>query len=212
MDIALLLKKTLTLLALVDPFLAAPLFMAATASLSRAAKIAFARQLGLTVGAGLLIGGLAGMHVLSFMGVTLPAMKLAGGVIAFAVAMAMVVAKEHAVKLTPGESQAASLQASLVPLGIPLLVGPASLSYVMATSHVSEPMDLVHIVVAPLVVAVVTWVVLEVTARTDKLFSEKTLNVVERIGGFLLAAIAVEMMASGLRGLFPVLDTAARSV
>lgn len=209
MDFALLIKKTLTLTALVDPFLAAPLFMAATATLGRSAKIAFARQLAVVVAVGLLAGGLLGLHVLSYMGVSLPAMQLAGGLIAFAVAMAMVVAKEHAVKLTSGETQDASMQASLVPLGIPLLVGPASLSYVMATSHVTHAWDLVHIVGAPLVVAVVTWLVLEGAARTEKLFSPKTLNVLERLGGFLLAAIAVEMMAAGMRGLFPILAPAA---
>jgi len=88
-------------------------------------------------------------------------------------------------------------------LGIPLLVGPAALSYVMATSHVEQAWDLVHIVVAPLVVALVSWGVLEVAARTQKLFSVQAMSVVERVVGFLLAAVAVEMMASGIRALFP---------
>lgn len=204
MDFGFLLKKTLTLTALVDPFLAAPLFLAATAQLTRAAKIAFARMLAITVGVGLLAGGLVGLHVLSFMGVSLGAMQLAGGVIAFAVAMAMVVAKEQALKLTAGEEHAASTSAvSIVPLGIPLLVGPASLSYVMATSSVKHATDLVHIVLAPLFVALLTWVVLEVAARTQKMFSPGALNVMERLAGFLLAAIAVEMMVSALKTLFP---------
>lgn len=205
MDIGFILKKTLTLTTLVDPFLAAPLFLAATAHMAQAAKRRFARMLALTVGVGLLGGGLVGLHVLSFMGVSLAAMQVAGGVITFAVAMAMVVAKEQALKLSPGESSAASTTASLVPLGIPLLVGPAALSYVMATSSVHQASDLVGVVVPPLVAAAVTWAALESAARTQKLFSAGTLNVVERIGGFLLAAIAVEMIAAGARGLFPTL-------
>ncbi len=205
MDLGYLLKKTLTLTALVDPFLAAPLFVAATAHMAREARIAFARMLGLTVGIGLLTGGLIGLHVLSFMGVSLASMQLAGGVIAFVVAMAMVVAKEQAVKLTPDQSSAAASQASLVPMGIPLLVGPAALSYVMATSEFHQAADLLHIVLPPLVAALVTWAVLEFAARTQKLFSDAALNVLERVGGFLLAAIAMEMMATGVKGLFPML-------
>lgn len=205
MDLGFILKKTLTLTALVDPFLAAPLFVAATAHMAREARIQFARMLGLTVGIGLLTGGLVGLHVLSFMGVSLSSMQLAGGVIAFVVAMAMVVAKEQAVKLTPDQSSAAASQASLVPMGIPLLVGPAALSYVMATSEFRQVADLLHIVLPPLVAALVTWGVLEFAARTQKLFSDAALNVLERVGGFLLAAIAMEMMATGVKGLFPML-------
>ena len=206
MDFGFTLKKILTLSALVDPFLAAPLFLAATSHMAQEAKRRFARMLALTVGVGLLAGGLVGLHVLSFMGVSLAAMQVAGGVITFAVAMAMVVAKEQAIKLSPGETDAAATTVSLVPLGIPLLVGPAALSYVMATSSISKPADLVGVVVPPVVVALLTWVVLETAARTQKLFSASTLNVVERIGGFLLAAIAVEMVAAGVRGMLPTLQ------
>lgn len=203
MDFALLFKKLLTLTALVDPFLAAPLFLAATGSMSLAARLRFARQLGVTVGAGLLIGGLLGMHVLSVMGVSLAAMQFAGGTIAMLVALAMVLAKEETVKLSAGEKSSAETVASLVPLGIPLLVGPASLSYVMATSHITQPADLVHILVPPLLVGVLTWWVFSMAAKTQKLFSHNATAVIERLAGFLLAAIAVEMMATGLKGLFP---------
>lgn len=203
MDYAFLLKKTLTLIALVDPILAAPLFLAATAQMGQAAKIAFARTLALTVGVGLLAGGLLGLHVLSFMGVSLASMQMAGGVIAFAVAMAMVVAKEQALKLSAGESAAAATNVSIVPLGIPLLVGPASLSYVMATSAFKQPSDVAHIVGAPLVVALLTWAVLETAARTQRMLSAGALNVLERLAGFLLAALAVEMMVGALKEMFP---------
>lgn len=203
MDLGFILKKTLTLTALVDPFLAAPLFLAATAQMAQQAKLRFARMLALTVFVGLLAGGLVGLHVLSFMGVSLAAMQVAGGVITFAVAMAMVVAKEQAIKLSPGESTAAASNVSLVPLGIPLLVGPAALSYVMATSTITKPTDLVGVVAPPVIAALVTWGALESAARTQRLFSTSTLNVVERLGGFLLAAISVEMVAAGVRGLFP---------
>jgi multiple antibiotic resistance protein len=202
LDLGFFLKKTLTLTILVDPFLTAPLFVLATAQMSPAARVRFARALSVAVAVGLLCGGLLGLHVLSFMGVTLGSIQLAGGVITFGVALAMVVAKEDAIKGVDAHS-GSRVQASLVPLAMPLLVGPAALAYVMATSQVEQAWDLVHIVVSPLIAALVTWVVLEVAARTGQLFSRDALELLERVAGFLLAAIAVEMMAAGLRALFP---------
>jgi multiple antibiotic resistance protein len=205
MDIAFLFKKLLTLTALVDPFLAVPLFLAATGGMPPAARARFARQLGMTVGMGLLGGGVIGMHVLSVMGVSLAAMQFAGGTIAMLVALAMVLAKEETVKMSAGEKTSAGTAASLVPLGIPLLVGPAALSYVMATSSFTRAWDLVTIVLPPVLIGLLTWVVFEMAARTQRLFSPNALSVLERVGGFLLAAIAVEMMATGLKGMFPLL-------
>jgi multiple antibiotic resistance protein len=206
MDIAFLFKKLLTLTALVDPFLAVPLFLAATGSMTSAARARFAQQLGLTVGLGLLGGGLIGMHVLAIMGVSLAAMQFAGGTIAMLVALAMVLAKEETVKMSAGEKTSAETAASLVPLGIPLLVGPAALSFVMATSSFTRASDLVSIVLPPVFVGLLTWVVFSMASRTQKLFSANALSVLERITGFLLAAIAVEMMATGLKGIFPLLS------
>lgn len=205
MDFGFLLKKLLTLTALVDPFLAAPLFLAATHSLKTEAQVRFARLLGFTVGLGLLGGGLIGLHVLKLMGVSLGAMQLAGGLIALLVALAMVIAKERDVKLSANEQDQAQSEPSIVPLGIPLLVGPAALSYVMATSHFREPADLLHIIVPPVAVGLLTWGVLEFAAKTRKLFSQNALAVLERLAGFLLAAIAVEMMGAGIRAMFPTL-------
>lgn len=208
MEFGFLVKKIVTLIALVDPFLAAPLFMAATRSLTRQAQVQFARVLGVTVAVGLLFGGLVGMHVLKLMGVTLAAMQVAGGVIALIVALAMVLAKEEGIKANVPEQEQpkdSNVKLSLVPLGIPLLVGPAALAYVMATSHISQPTDVVHVVVPPILVGLLTWVVLGTAAKTQRLFSAGAISVLERVGGFLLAAIAVEMMGTGLRGMFPAL-------
>lgn len=205
MDFAFLFKKLLTLTALVDPFLAVPLFIAATGGMAPAARSRFARQLGLTVALGLLGGGLIGMHVLSVMGVSLAAMQFAGGTIAMLVALAMVLAKQETVKMSAGEKSSAETAASLVPLGIPLLVGPAALSYVMATSGFTKAWDLVSIVLPPVLVGLLTWIVFSMASRTQKLFSANALSVLERVTGFLLAAIAVEMMSTGLKGMFPLL-------
>jgi multiple antibiotic resistance protein len=132
-------------------------------------------------------------------------MQFAGGTIAMLVALAMVLAKEETVKMSAGEKTSAETEASLVPLGIPLLVGPAALSYVRATSSFTQAWDVVNIVLPPVLVGLLTWGVFAMASRTQKLFSHNALSVLERVTGFLLAAIAVEMMATGLKGMFPIL-------
>ena len=203
MDFALTLKKTLTLLALVDPLLAIPLFISATSGLDMASKQHFSRQLGVTVAVSLLAGGLFGLHFLSFMGVSLAAIQVGGGAVVFVVAVAMVIAKEETVKYTEAESAQAALEPSIVPLGVPLLAGPAALSYVMATSHIERWQDLLYVILPPVLVGIATWLSFRIASRSGRLLSGATLKVVERLAGFLLTAIAVEMMAAGLKSLFP---------
>lgn len=205
LDFAFTIKKTLTLLALVDPLLAIPVYLSATKNLAPGQTRAFARALGGTVTAALLVAGFLGTYILSLLGVSLGAMQVGGGCIAFLVAIAMVLAKEEAVKMTPAENAHASAGPSLVPLAIPLLVGPASLSFVMASSNLAQPGDLLHIVVPALVVGFATWAVFAFANKAGAWITPSTANMVERISGFLLAAISVEMVASGLKSLFPVL-------
>lgn len=205
MDPTFTIKKTLTLLALVDPLLAIPLFISATSDVDLARKHQFSRQLGMTVAIALLAGGLFGLHFLSFMGVSLSAIQVGGGAIVFVVSVAMVIAKEESIKYTPAESAQAASGPSIVPLGVPLLAGPAALSYVMATSKIEKWGDLLSVILPPVLVGIITWLSFRVASRGGSLMSHSTLKVVERLAGFLLTAIAVEMMATGLKSLFPTL-------
>jgi multiple antibiotic resistance protein len=207
LDIAFTLKKTLTLLALVDPLLAIPVYLSATKNLSEKQTRTFAKTLGITVMTALLVAGFLGTYILSMLGVSLGAMQVGGGCIAFLLAIAMVLAKEEAVKMSPAENAQASAGPSLVPLAIPLLVGPASLSYVMASSNLQHVGDLLHIVTPAVIVGTATWAVFAFANKAGAWVTPSTANVVERISGFLLAAISVEMVAAGLKSLFPIIST-----
>lgn len=200
------LKKTLTLLALVDPLLAIPIFVAATSGYDRDFKYLYSRQLGMTVTVALLLGGLFGLHFLNFMGVSLAAIQIGGGAIMFVVALAMVVAKNESVKYTLDESVDAASGPSIVPLGIPLLAGPAGLSYVMATSQITKITDLFSVVLPPIVVGLATWMCFRIASRGGGMLPVSMLKVIERLAGFLLTAVAVEMMGNGLKSMFPTLS------
>ena len=66
-------------------------------------------------------------------------------------------------------------------------------------------MDLIHVVLPIVIVGMYCWLTFRLACVAERQIQKSTLNLVERIGGFILAAIAVEMIATGLRGLFPVI-------
>jgi multiple antibiotic resistance protein len=203
---ALTIKKTITLFALVGPITMIPVFLAAVEGFALGDKQRFARTLGLSVTIALLIAAFLGTTFLDLMGISIGAMQIGGGIIVLLLAIAMVLGKETSFKgATPPANGNAGHEASIVPLAIPLLAGPAAFSYVMGNSALRLELDLVHILVPILVVGIACWITFHMAATAQRRIRQSTLDVVEKIGGFILSAIAIEMIATGLRGLFPVL-------
>ena len=207
--IALIIKKTITLFALVEPVATIPLFLAAAVDMDMAGKIRFARSIAVAVTIALLVATFLGMPLLALLGISLGAMQVGGGVIVLLLAIAMVLGKETTFKglATTHESGEIS-NATIVPLAIPLLAGPAAFSYVMANSVWDTPMDLLSVILPIVLVGLACWLTFRAASRAEREIRRSTLDLVERVGGFILAAIAVEMMATGLRNLFPILAPA----
>jgi multiple antibiotic resistance protein len=201
---ALTLKKAVALFALVGPVSMIPIFLAATERLDTTGKVRFAGTIGISVTVALLVATFLGMPLLGLLGVSLGAMQVGGGVIVLLLAIAMVLGKETTFKGSPADGQTLS-DASIVPLAVPLLAGPAAFSYVMGNSSWHGYVDLIHVVLPILIVGISCWLTFRFAARAHQRIRQSTLDLVERVGGFILAAMAVEMMATGLRGLFPIL-------
>lgn len=203
---ALTLKKTIALLVLVGPVSMVPIFLAASEGLDLSRRERFARTIGFSVTLALLVATFMGMPILGLLGVSFGAMQVGGGIIVLLLAIAMVLGQESTFKGSPTVAAEIEVrEASIVPLAIPLLAGPAAFSYVMANSAWHSYTDLVHVVAPILIVGVACWITFHIACQAKNNLRQSTLDVVERIGGFILAAMAVEMMATGLRGLFPLL-------
>lgn len=204
---ALTIKKTVTLFALVGPVTMIPIFLAAAQGLDVKAKSRFARTIGISVTIALLVATFLGMPLLGFLGVSLGAMQVGGGIIVLLLAIAMVLGKETSFKGSSPETDGRGRRGtSIVPLAVPLLAGPAAFSYVMGNNVWQSAIDLVHVVLPILLVGMSCWVSFWVASNTQRQIRQSTLDVVERVGGFVLAAMAIEMTASGLRQLFPLLN------
>ena len=203
---ALTLKKTVTLLALVEPASMIPIFLATVEGLEMDEKARFARTIGVSVTLALLLAAFFGMPLFSLLGVSIGAMQIGGGIIVLLLAIAMVLGKETSFKGAPEDTAFLTRRRpAIVPLVIPLLAGPAAFSYVMANSSLHRQADLIHVILPIVVIGIACWITFYAAARARSRIRQSTLDVIERIAGFILAAMSIEMIATGLRELFPIL-------
>jgi multiple antibiotic resistance protein len=201
--LSLLLKKTIALFVLVGPISLIPVFLATVEGLEQKEKVRFARSVGYSVVTALLIAAFLGIPIFSILGVSTGALKVGGGIIVLLLAIAMVLGKETSFKGAPTDMGPLKIRdPSLVPLVIPLLAGPAAFSYVMANSTWQRPSDLIHIVLPIVIVGVACWLIFHFSLHAKRIVKGNNLDLMERIAGFILATMAVEMMADGLRALF----------
>ncbi|MEI7614391.1 MAG: MarC family protein, partial [Betaproteobacteria bacterium] len=167
--LALTLKKTITLFALVGPVTMIPVFLAAVVGFDLKEKQRFARLLGLSVSIALLVATFLGASFLGLMGISIGAMQIGGGIIVLLLAIAMVLGKETSFKGAASSSPVeAKHEASIVPLAIPLLAGPAAFSYVMSNGSWQTELDLVHIVLPILLVGASCWITFHLAATAQR--------------------------------------------
>ena len=199
------LRFVVTLAAVVDPFLAVPLFLTFTATRGEDERKHLARIVALTVFIVLAVAVFIGESLLELIGASLPAFRVGGGLVLLLMALAMLNAQAGGVRQSRAEVQEleeGELQ-GVVPLAIPLLAGPGAIS----TSIIAvEGGSLAHqgaVVACIGIVCLLTWLTLRAAHRIAARMGTTGLNVATRILGLLLAAMAVQTMAVGLRQLFP---------
>ncbi|MCK9990185.1 MAG: multiple antibiotic resistance protein [Rugosibacter sp.] len=197
----------LSLLAVLDPFMAVPIFLGMCAHRSDTDRRRFAKVISLTV-FGVLVGvALAGEAVLRTMGTSLASFRIGGGLVLLMMAFAMLQAKPGDVRQTAAEADALDGTETLgiVPLAVPLLAGPGAISTVMIAVQQGGLLHDVLVIVIIGAVCAVVWLMLRMAVSIGRLMGTAGLNVANRLLGLLLAAIAVESIAIGLKDLFPVL-------
>ena len=196
------------LLVILDPFMAIPILLTLTGDYSDAERNRVVRIAALTVAAVLIVVALSGETLLNLLGTSLGSFRVGGGIVLFLMALAMLQAQADPVRATPSEEENAAKKASIavVPLAIPLLAGPGAMSTVIIAMHRSDAAYHPWMILAIIIlVSMVLWLVLRLARPIGRLLGEIGLNILNRIFGLVLAAIAVEVIANGLKQLFPVL-------
>lgn len=195
------------LLVIIDPFMAAPVFVSYTRGYSVQERRRTAVIASLTVFATLALTAFSGEALLRTLGTSLGSFRVGGGIVLFLMALAMLKVQSNDAGLF-GAASASSGRASaaVVPLAIPLLAGPGALSTaIIGMSRASGAVHASLIVAAIAGASLVLWLVLRAAGSIDRALGPLGLDVANRLFGLLLAAIATEMVAAGLRQLFPVL-------
>ena len=196
------------LLVILDPFMAIPILLSLTEGYSREERNRVARTTSLTVAAVLILVAMTGETLLHWLGTSLGSFRVGGGIVLFLMALAMLQAQSDPVRSTSAEAANAAKKASIavVPLAIPLLAGPGAMSTVIIAMHRSSaPYHSWMIIGIIISITLILWLVLRLARPIGDLLGEIGLNILNRIFGLILAAIAVEVIANGLKQLFPFL-------
>jgi multiple antibiotic resistance protein len=199
------LRYLVTLTAVLDPFLAIPIFSGAAAGRDRAGQRRLANAVVATVFAVLAGAAVLGDDLLKVMGASLPAFQVGGGLVLLLMALAMLNAKAGEMRQTREEAEElrAGEVSGIVPLAVPLLAGPGAISTtIIAGEAGGAPHKLALIACIALLCALLWWLLRIAHVIGDRI-SNTGLNVATRLLGLLLAAIAIQTMAEGLRRLFP---------
>ncbi len=186
---------------LVDPFAAIPPFLVMTAGASPSERRRMAKRASITCFVVLTTFALAGGMIFKLFGITLPALKIAGGLLLFLIGMEMLQAKQSGTKEAPGETEEACAKedVGIIPLGIPLLAGPGAISSVMVLMGQSPNWwQAAPVFIAIAFTCVCSFIILAMAGRIRALLGETGIHILMRMMGLLLTAIAVQFVINGL--------------
>jgi multiple antibiotic resistance protein len=199
------LKFTVTLVAVLDPFLAIPIFLSVAVSREPAGRRRLVQAVTLTVFAVLAGAAVFGEALLALVGASLPAFRVGGGLVLLLMALAMLNAQAGGVRQTKAEAEELESgdPSGVVPLAVPLLAGPGAISTTIIAAQSGGALHLAALVGCVACVCALLWLVLSLADRIGSRLGRTGLNIATRLLGLALAAIAIEMMAAGLKELLP---------
>jgi multiple antibiotic resistance protein len=199
------LRFTVTLLAVLDPFLAVPIFLGVTAGRAPESRRALANAVSVTVFAVLASAAVFGEGLLKLIGASLPAFQVGGGLVLLLMALAMLNAEVGKMRQTRDEAQEleSGERFGVVPLAVPLLAGPGAIGTTIIAAQAGGAAHLGVLILCIGAVAFIGWVVLRLADPVGARMGTTGLNIATRLLGLLLAAISIEMMATGLKILLP---------
>ena len=210
-----ILKPLIALLAIVNPIGVIPFFIHFTQTFSRDERRRTIRVAALGSFVVIALSALAGLRIIEFFGISLASFQVGGG-------MLLLVSSLQMLNAQPAESRSSDLaeggdkagagdSIAIVPLTIPLLTGPATIStmviYAEKTRHWWQ---LAILVGYGVVIALAVWIAFSLSGRIARVLGKTGINVMTRLMGLVLAALAVEVMSEGLVKLFPVLAATGR--
>ena len=183
-----------------------PIYLSFTSGNKRQDR-AIARSCAFTFLISLLLATWLGNDLLSFLGISRPAFQVAGGLIVVLIGLSMLRSETSKVHHDPNsvERDQNSAVKGIVPLGIPLLAGPGTLTVVIADPSAASMGGKLSLSLVVLAMTALVYLIFNAAELLSSKISESALQVLTKIMGLLLTAIAIQMLFSGLSAGFPVL-------
>jgi len=205
-------KPLITLLAVVNPLACVPFFIHFTQGFNKAQRQRTILVSSFTTFVVIAVSALLGLQILAFFGISLASFQVGGGMLLLSSALSMLNAQPAEARANADEVHDAEARATVgasiavVPLAIPLLTGPATMSTVVIYADKAKTLlQLGTLVGYGVVIALATALCFAMAAPIARVMGKTGINVMTRLMGLILAALAVEVMADGLHKLFPVL-------
>lgn len=202
LDAAALITAFTTLFVIIDPIGLSPIFVALTQGMSPMHRRRIAVRACLTAFGVLLAFGLFGEALLGFVGISMPAFRIAGGVLLFITALDMLFERRQGRREDKAEeAEATHNDPSVFPLAIPLLAGPGAIAtIILLTGGTDSVLGFAAIIGVAMVVLLIVFLLFLMSSQLERLLGKTGIIVLTRIFGMLLAALAVQFILDGLTG------------
>lgn len=200
-----IIKITIAFFVLMNPFAALATFLESANGADTAGKTQIAFTASFATFVTILFFTLLGDSLLSWMGISISAFRIAGGIMLFLIAINMMNGsgnpnKPQAEDISPAVSHGKA--AAVVPIAIPMIMGPGGISTIIIyAADAQNYMQTGSIIVAGFCIAVFNFVILTAATKVSRVLGETGLNILSRVMGLLVAAVSVEIILAGLRGI-----------
>ena len=199
---------SLALLAICTPQSAIPIFMAMTKGLGKKEKNNIAKAAMFTVFCVLTVASVCGAQILKIFGISLDSFRFIGGIMLLTFALSMLHAQEKRHTDEEVDEAAEKTTMGIVPLGMPILAGPGAISTVIIAAQTTPTLSYLSVIVCSIATASgICGACLISSDKLGALLGQTGLNIMTRVFGMLVGALAIEFMYTSLAHMFPAWTT-----
>lgn len=187
------------LLPITNPFSTAPVFLAVTRNFPARLREQQARRAAVYMGVILLLALFIGALVLKFFGITLPVLRIGGGLVITRIGFGMLDSRQKQPETGPEDETDSMLDVALTPVAIPMLSGPGSIALTIAmATEATSIASYTAIATGILLVACVAWITLHFSIAIVRFIGDSGMHALTRIMGLLLVCIGIQFVATGI--------------
>jgi multiple antibiotic resistance protein len=202
MDARFLATAFATAFTIIDPNGMIPMTLGSTARMAPERRNQIVDQAVLVAAVVILFMGVVGRIILDYLGITLPAFTIAGGILLFLIAIDMLFARPTGAKRTEAEELEAAQgeNPAVFPLAVPMIAGPGTIATVLLLVNLShgDRLNLIVVTAAYAVALIITWLCMRGSSLLLRVIGKTGIHVISRLLGIILAALAVQFVLNGL--------------